>query len=312
MFHHRTQIGLWQPAPTATPLQATVIYKENITLPFSISGSGSPQATLRETVQAIGVDCAKKLQGLLRVSEPLKVNICPQVQGGKTPSLSTKMVNLPANMTFTATPTSPPPGPIEKYVKAGPEILRYLDSQLKAQEDRHDSQLKAHDERHESQLKAQEERHASQMQDLAHQIQQLNGQLHPLTMRALLDEVVNGIGRALGVSSRGKRRPSGKETWDRDTVFQAWQSYLRTPKAVDPSSAAYLSDESTVKMVFGVDGVGLHEFRVAGNAAAHDYNEEQLRKYCSSTVFDPPLRSAIQKSFLFLFPGEKPLEFKTV
>ncbi|KAJ7803555.1 hypothetical protein B0H14DRAFT_2887378, partial [Mycena olivaceomarginata] len=240
MFHHRTQIGLWQPAPTATPLQATVIYKENITLPFSISGSGSPQATLRETVQAIGVDCAKKLQGLLRVSEPLKVNICPQVQGGKTPSLSTKMVNLPANMTFTATPTSPPPGPIEKYVKAGPEILRYLDSQLKAQEDRHDSQLKAHDERHESQLKAQEERHASQMQDLASSNSAgLNGQLHPLTMRALLDEVVNGIGRALGVSSRGKRRPSGKET------------YLRTPKAVDPSSAAYLSDESTVKMVFG-------------------------------------------------------------
>ncbi|KAJ7899128.1 hypothetical protein B0H14DRAFT_2556694 [Mycena olivaceomarginata] len=121
----------------------------------------------------------------------------------------------------------------------------------------------------------------------------LNGERCKIAMRALLDEVVNQIGSALSA------------------VLKAWEAHLRKPKHLDPITATYLGDHSTVRMVLGVDAAG-KQLRGDGDAAAHEFNEDQFRKYCSSTILPLDIRTQIQHSFSFLFPSAALLDFKTL
>ncbi|KAJ7807072.1 hypothetical protein B0H14DRAFT_3152672 [Mycena olivaceomarginata] len=267
-----------EPMP-ASRVPAKVTYEENIQLHFT-----SESDTLEDTIHTLKKDCIKELQSLLHTSDPLQVNITTQGLPMSTPT-SVQMINCPPSLTFTATPAYLP-GPIECYVKSEQrELLAYLTAQQK----RHDKEIQA----------------------LTGQIEQLNGERCKIATRALLDEVVNQIGSALSVRSRRQKLVSGKKTWDRKAVLKAWEAHLRKPKHLDPITATYLGDHSTVRMVLGVDAAG-KQLRGDGDAAAHEFNEDQFRKYCSSTILPLDIRTQIQHSFSFLFPSAVLLDFKTL
>ncbi|KAJ7837888.1 hypothetical protein B0H14DRAFT_3870288 [Mycena olivaceomarginata] len=95
----------------------------------------------------------------------------------------------------------------------------------------------------------------------------LNSQILSLAMRALLDEVVNGIGQTLGVPSRSQRSASGGRRGSARSCARHGKRTELHQNHSTPVSAAYLADEFTVKTVLNVDGLGLHELRAPGDAA---------------------------------------------
>ncbi|KAJ7678559.1 hypothetical protein B0H17DRAFT_1334168 [Mycena rosella] len=83
-------------------------------------------------------------------------------------------------------------------------------------------------------------------------LDQLNSFISSLSMRTLLDEVVDGIGLALNVPPR-KKTLFGRSKWDRDTVLRAWRAHQLSPVTTDAKTLQYLAHTATIEMVLGVD-----------------------------------------------------------
>ncbi|KAJ7889315.1 hypothetical protein B0H14DRAFT_3127023 [Mycena olivaceomarginata] len=267
---------------TAHAAPSTVTYKETIQLPFSVD---NPQS-----LQALERDCAIQLQNLLQTSDPpsLKIKTTQNVVVlCLSQSLYREIVDL-----YRETCVAARAHQAQCRNRATARNGRYLDSRLKEHQDRYEkleTEMQKQDHKHQHRIKKQErqmENQQRQIEKQERQIEQLNSQILPLAMRA--------------PPGRGRER---HRTDPRRPIPQP-EIGVRAADVGAPGP-----DEFTVKTVLNVDGLGLHELRAPGDAAAHEYNEDHLRAYCSSTVLRKDLRSAIQKSFLFLFPRATPLEF---
>ncbi|KAJ7780891.1 hypothetical protein B0H16DRAFT_601392 [Mycena metata] len=275
-------------APPSTLSNVSVLYEETIRVKFSVPSPAHQNLQQRRNYLESNTSALVQQHFAQPTAVPLPVKA--QAIGVNTPAQTTNLTEWP-DMKYRASPAATP-GPAQLNL----DTMQILIGRIQKLETEVNS-----------------------LQKLETKVAKVHTFIFPLAARALLDTAVNCIGEGLSVKPR-PGRIRGEQTWDPAIVHRAIQQTLESN--TPPPHGASIRTENTIKLIQNPelmallfdkeDGAFGKQLRAAGDAAAHSYDDEAFREYCSVTHLASDHQTLLQLIYNFITPDAKVLKFASM